>query len=354
VSRKWISAVIACALVGVAVADPNDLSGGVLVTHFDPEWFSYTYDPPAGGWCEMYSAYPIHGLEEVNAQIMSEGAWIWFVLAAWESEDKVWCGTEFGFGAYDPNPWVFYEYAPCFPVNGLEIPTPNWPGPNEGTAFVTAGDPWMGNWVPVYYFAGYNYGYAYGATIIQIDVDPPTAFCGFANCLNPPDVYAVDPWWRGGMGINMPGYVPGTVPPAGACCLPEPPGACEFLYGVECEMAGGTWLGAGIPCEPVNPCPQPGACCTGGICQVMLEPDCLLAGGTFQGAGTTCEPNPCPAVCCFEGPGPLHPCQILLEADCLAIPGFWHPEWTTCDPNPCEIYTPAGSTTWGRIKSMYR
>ncbi len=361
--RNWtagrlVTLALVTAIAGVfaqpAAADPTNLTGGILIAHYCPECFSYTYDPPAGGWCAAYEPYAIQSLEEVIAALpASLDAQLWYVLAAWEIENKTWCGTEFGIGDYDPAVYAFAECGVCAPGGFLEIPTAGWPGPNEGTAFVTTGTPWSGNWVPVYYFGGYSYAYTGSSTTIPLDVDPPTGFCGFSNCVNPPVLYEVGPEQRGIIGVNAPGYVPGwPLPPqTGACCLVEPLGACEELYEPECILAGGEWLGAGSTCNP-NPCPLPGACCIGGVCEVLLQASCELIQGTFQGELTTCDPNPCEAVCCHESGG--HVCEIMLQADCLAIQGFWHPEWTTCDPNPCEIYTPTEESSWGKIKSIYR
>ena len=89
--------------------------------------------------------------EQVNRIDGPDADAIWFVLAAWH-EDKEWCGVQFGFGDYDPNLFGVLEYWPVFPVEGLELPTSNWPGPSSGTAFVTTGNPWTGNYEPVYFF----------------------------------------------------------------------------------------------------------------------------------------------------------------------------------------------------------
>ncbi len=339
-------------LAACAWADPNELTDGVLVAHH-VEALPYSGEAPPGGWCAAYGAHAVSGLEQVVARL-SGGPDVWYVLAAWEYEAKTWGGTEFGFGAFDPAPFVFYESGACFPAAGLEIRTPGWPGPNEGTAVATTGDPWQGNWTPVYWFGGYTYGQGYGATIIPIDIDPPTGFCGFLNCMIPPRPFVVSPEKRGGMGVHMPGIVP-AFSESWACCLCNPCGACAMLTQHECAHAPGIWMGPGYTCEPVNPCPPcyPGACCIGGLCVVILAENCRLLGGTFQGIMTACEPNPCPAVCCHGLPSG-HECMILPEPDCLAMQGFWHPEWTACEPNPCEIYTPAESSSWGRIKGMYR
>jgi hypothetical protein len=217
----------------------------------------------------------------------------------------------------------------------------------EGTAFVVTGDPWTGNWVPVYTFGSYCYGYG-NSTLLPLATDPATGFVGFSNCMAPPASFFLEPDQLGALGINVDGVVPmwPVPPPEWACCLAT--GECIELTQVGCDQADGEWL-EGELCEPENPCPQPGACCVGGLCTVLFEQECVVAGGHWMGPGTGCDPNPCFAVCCFE-----HECAIILEADCLAGGGYWHPEWTSCDPNPCEIYTPAENTSWGTIKSMYR
>ncbi len=341
-------------VAGAAHADPSNLAGGVLLAHHVPE-LPYSTDPPpgTGDWCAEYDLYAIGSISEVIAQIdvTAYAPVVWYVIAAWPSEDKEWCGTEFGLADYDGYAFSFVEAFPCFPDEGLEIPTADWPGPLEGTAFVTTTAPWMGNWVPVYFFGGYAYAY-YGPQVMAIDVDPPTGFCGFGNCLAPPTQYEVDPMLRGAMGINTPGHIP-QLPELGACCYEY--GECQVLLEWECDELGGyLWL-PGVPCDP-NPCPPPplGACCFVGMCEVLLEEDCVLQGGQWLGGGTGCEPNPCEAVCCTDPAQQYHVCIITLEDDCAAQGGYWHPEEGSCDPNPCTIYTPADETSWGRIKGMYR
>jgi len=347
------------ALLGVATgawADENNLGYGVFFAHAQ-DALVYSTDPPAGGWCGQY--IPITDRLQVDSSLpyIGDGT-IWYVLAAWElnaGESKLWAGTEFGLGAYNVAAYGFAEAAVCAPAGFLEIPTAGWPGPNEGTAFVTTGTPWSGNFVPVYWFGGYSYYLTGLSTEIPISVDPPTGFCGMSNTQNPPISYTVGEPERGRMGVNAAGFVPAWpgMPEPAACCMPEPLGECRMLLEEDCLLAGGEWQGVGSVCEP-NPCEQPGACCIGGICEVMMRENCDILQGAFQGEGTTCDPNPCDAVCCFENPTSPHGCEIMLEAACAAAGGFWHPEWVTCNPNPCEIYTPADETSWGQIKNMYR
>ncbi len=328
-------------------ADVDNLEGGLLIAHYVDE-LVYSAGPPGEDWCEAYDAHAIHSLDEVRAEITTDDTLtvIWYVLAAWETEEKRWCAVEFGFGDYDEQVLQIVEAGPCFPDEGLELPSPGWPGPNEGTACV-ASPPWEGNFRPVYFFCADAYGYG-GATLVPIAEDPTTGYCGFANCPIPPDAYAVYEEQRGGLGVNTPGIVPPWPGPLdGACCFET--GECVLLSSQECQQSGGFWLGPEFDCWPVNPCPGPlGACCIGGECSMVTLEGCKLLGGTFYGGGN-CFPNPCFAVCCHD-----HLCKIDREQSCAQSGGIWHPEWTSCDPNPCTIYTPARATSWGRIKEMYR
>lgn len=189
-----------------AVADPNNLEDGVFIVHVPTIECMASGDPPAGGWCQRYqddcaisAAY-----EQVNRiDVTGYAPNFMFVLAAWE-EEKTWAGAEFGLGDFDPALFGFLDWAPCFQdyTLGLEIPTPGWPGPNEGVALAAGAVPWGGNYLPIYYFVGYAYGY-HGAGTIPLDVDPPTGFAGTANALIPATQYPVVCF--GALGINREG-----------------------------------------------------------------------------------------------------------------------------------------------------
>ncbi len=170
--------------------------------------------PPGGEPCNWFDTYGIQSAEEqVNSvTAVTYTPTIWFVVAAWP-ENKQWCGVEFGFADYAADLFAFYEYLPCFPGNGLEIPSPDWPGPNTGMACATTNEPWEGNYQNVYYFFGYAYGYGQ-AGILPLAQDPVTGFAGFANCLHPPELF--EPDCLGGLGVNMPGIdcAPDSCPPS--------------------------------------------------------------------------------------------------------------------------------------------
>ncbi len=181
-------------VTGSAAADPANLEGGAFLAHL-PTGMEYSSGPPAGGWCQEYwDHYRIEDCEDQVNRIETTEPVIWFILAAW-AEEKEWCGTEFGLGEYDPSTFSFTDHGPCWPEDGLEIPTASWPGPGEGTAIVTTGAHWEGNLVPVYYFAGY----AYEEGLLPLAVDPATGFVGTSNCESPPQAWAADS--LGGMGL---------------------------------------------------------------------------------------------------------------------------------------------------------
>jgi len=228
---------------GFAGADPQNLASGALITHDAGGWYR-SYGPD----CYNYFQFnPISSCEE-QVTTLQLGLRSWFVIAAFE-EDKEWCGVEFGFSNYDPDPMAIYEYGACYPEAGLEIPTPGWPGPNEGTAFVRTGTPWIGNWLPVYCFVVYAYDYTYGSTVVQLTPNPATGFGGFCNCTNPPQMY---PAALGGMGVNCPGVEVCWGWQVFVCCVDTD---CVLVHGEEeCTTLGGVFHPEWDTCGPPNPC----------------------------------------------------------------------------------------------------
>ncbi len=272
---------LACAGVP-ATADQHNLARGVMIAHHVPALL-YTSDPPGGSWCIAYAPHAIHSLAEVIDSILVAGVRpaVWYVVAAWEQEAKTWCEVDLGFGSYNPSAFDFTSAGPCFPDVGLEAPTPGWPGPNEGTAFAVLNQPWQGNWLPLYAFAGYAYGYGGLATSIHLDANPGTGAIGFRNCEPQSRFFAVGASRRGALGINMPGVTPAFPPPPyrSACCLWI--SECELMLEEECLAHGGVWMEEVTSCDP-NPCPLAGTCCIGGVGSWMSEENCKRVGGVFH------------------------------------------------------------------------
>jgi hypothetical protein len=278
---------------------------------------------------------------------------MWFIISAWD-EDKHWCTTQVGIEGYDTVVWQFQNNGPVYPggVSGLEIYTNNFPlgdplGGPSGVAFAPAGCPGdnsygPANFEPVWWFEGYAYGASYGAPVIQLGVDPSTAFGGWFNTLSPPGEFAATEF--GAMGVNTDGvWVCPDIPTTGACCILSD---CSIMTEAGCAAAGGEYQGDGTDCDP-NPCVV-GACCLSGECIVYTELECEAAAGVYQGDDTGCDPNPCPAVCCHGAD-----CYVLTEVECGEMGGVWHPEQPLCEP-PDFCIVPVRETTWGSIKAIYR
>jgi hypothetical protein len=333
---------LALALLGVAVganADPTNLEGGALITHYIPD-FVFSEDP-----CGDFYLNPLTNCDDQINRIDTTDyiTATWFVVASFYEEDKEWCGAQFGLSDYDPAAFYYLAFGPCYPPDGgLEIASTNWPGPNEGSAIVVTGTPWAGNFVPLYYFHGYAYAYE---TLIQLVPDPTVAtpFGGMGNCASPPEKWDAA---LGGIGINMDGTWVCGEPQIEyyVCCVGED--CYLFETEDECTAAGGEWYPDLQSCEP-NPCIVEAACCLMGDCIITTASGCEAIGGEFHEEWDSCEPNPCPlyGACCFDCE-----CELLYEEECVAQGGIF--VGGECVPNPCG--TPNETTSWGTIKSLYR
>jgi len=308
---KWMTVTALVALLSVTSpnADPADLGGGVFIAHH-PAALQFSTDPPAGGWCSEYSQ--AHAIESCEAQVNRIDSYdgvIWFVLAAW-TEAKQWCGTEFGLASFDPEAFAIIESGPCFPENGLELSTPNWPGPGEGTAFVVTDTPWAGNFVAVYYFAGY----AYSATAVSLTANPQTGSGGTANCSNPPETWPAEAFGAIGLFVDGISVCPDSV-------SANPPDSVVAV------------------------------CCVAELCYTLSVNDCLALGGSYHGEQVNCRANLCWEIreraCCLEG----GECILTNSASCLALGGDWIEDRSTCEPDPCG--TSDASTSWGTIKLVH-
>ena len=249
-----------------ANADPSDLSGGVFISHH-PSTLQFSSDPPPEGWCQHYlSNHAISTCEDQVNRIDTTDGSIWFVLAAWD-EAKSLRGIDFGLGLYTEANYSITAYGPCYPSQGLELSTPNWPGSSQGTSIVITDDVWSGSISPIYYFAGY----AYAEEIVPLGINQGTGFGGAVNCANPPTPYIIDDF--GAMGFFRNGV---------AVCPTD-----QFLGG------GGSGPSQG----------ETFACCTSGDCILTTTLDCETLGGIILDSAT-CDPNPCEALGAHWNSGP--------------------------------------------------
>ena len=311
--------------VGAAYPQVDNLTGGVFIFH-SPPGLVYT---DTEDYCATYATqWAIRSCDQQNPRVDSEDITVWYVLAAWDST-KHFCGVEFGLGAYDPDICGFVDNAQC-PASAQIIPYGAWPGPGTGVSMAAAGEPWDGNFIPVYFFAAY----AYAPGLVPLSVHPGTGFGGFANCLTPPTSYPA--YCFGAMGLFMPGvpccpvYVPQHV-----CCVGE---ECYLVSEEECAGMGGEWHPEWYSCEG-NPCQptQPHVCCVGQDCYLVLETECAQMGGVFHPGWNSCEGNPCNTpppthVCCVG-----ETCYVIREGQCTSMGGVFHADWDSCSPNPCRL-----------------
>jgi hypothetical protein len=337
----------ALALLGMAVgganADPTNLAGGAMITHYNPEYI-WSEDP-----CADYFLLPLTNCDDqVNRIDVSEFVTVvWYVIANF-AEDKTWCGCQFGFDNYDPAIMFFLDSSACYPPDGgLEIASSGWPGPLQGTAIVSTGAPWEGNWIPMYAFKAYAYGYG-NSGVVQLCPDPTVAvpFGGFGNCASPPEKWDAA---LGGMGVNADGtWVCGHPVENYVCCIEE---ECRIVNSEdECIGLGGVFHPEWDSCDP-NPCEyERWACCLFGECVLATQDECDAIGGLFM-PGIGCDPNPCMpwGACCFY---PGCECVLLYQDECEGQGGTFNGA-PSCDPNPCPG-SPTAPSSWGSIKTLYR
>lgn len=160
-SFTWKACVRGLALIilalglGSSSSPADDLTKGVLLVHH-PVGLQYSLGTDYCAYAHDSLSFP-NCWEDVNPSVPADTtSSVWYVIAAW-GESKAFAGIEFGFGSYDEDAYVFTDYGPCFPSAGMEIPDGDWPGPLTGTTLTATTTPWEGEFVPVYYFAGYGY-----------------------------------------------------------------------------------------------------------------------------------------------------------------------------------------------------
>jgi len=328
----------------VTQADPNDLSGGAFIAHYEA---AIQYTDAGFSGCEEYKTS--HSIEDCASQVnqMSVEGGVWFVLATWTA-NKTWAGVQFGID-YTVDGTYIIDYGVCGTGEVLEVPSGEWPSPQTGISLAATTESWTGNFEPVYWF--YNYAYGVENDLVAIIPDPfGQSGSGFAGCANESQVeYEFDEENLGGMGLGTEGiYVCPEESAIGACCLPG--GGCQLLTQGECAAAGGDFQGAEIPCSP-NPCPVTWACCYNGDCFMVTQEDCEDVFGAVWYEWENCATFSCPATsaCCFG-----QTCYLLPETECLDLGGEWIPGSVNCIPNPCGGTSPANDTSWGSIKAMYR
>ncbi|MFC1573297.1 right-handed parallel beta-helix repeat-containing protein [Candidatus Eisenbacteria bacterium] len=242
-----------CTLAGgdwledITECSPNPCSAGYLL-----DGVFIVHAPPRLQWssgvdfCQLYiDDYAISSSHEqvtrIDPDTTSGASSIWYVIAAWD-RPREFCSVQFGLGAYDEDIFAFRDTGPCS-GGGLEVPSNGWPGAYEGTLVVHQ-DHWSGNYVPVYWFAGY--GYYEGR--IPLSIDETQGFGGFTSCDGTPVSY--DAMCFGALGVFTSGSACYHSGDLHACCVND---ICSLISQVECGDLGGDWYPQCITCDP-NPC----------------------------------------------------------------------------------------------------
>jgi hypothetical protein len=361
-------ALLALSVLGtaVAVADPYDLYPGALIAHAPPGLAFSSELEDVGDYYSEHAAITSCD-QQVNRIDIADQPMVWYVLLAW-LEPKYWCGFEFGLGDFVAGPagYLITAHGVCDAPGGvtLSIPTENWPGPNQGIAMACT-EPevdfaWAGNFVPMYWFAGY----AYAAQVIPLGPNPPTRKVAVLQLPEHGEHAEVDFCLEasgivGAMGMLMDGIpaCPGIDPTA--CCLPGD--ECLMLTPEDCLARGGL----AHPCAVCDPgfCSVRWACCIDEMCFALSVAECEVYGGYWLEGGTCIESggevecsNPCrgcgdPYMACCLSDGCVN---VSTEGQCSALGGTLHPEegceapGFSCGPDP------VGRMTWGAVKALYR
>lgn len=140
-----------------------------------------------------------------------------------------------------------------------------------------------------------------------------------ANCNGPFDVFSP--------GVTDCGLVSCAIE-AGACC-DTTTGLCTEELAVDC-VGGGLMYTAGMECTMVSCVVATGACCVGGTCSVETPSACQLAGGSYLGTGVPCDGD-------VDGDGTFAVCGD----DCPTDPG-------KSDPGLCGCFIPDSEPNCGQ------
>ncbi|MEZ4649219.1 MAG: hypothetical protein R3E97_10660 [Candidatus Eisenbacteria bacterium] len=305
--------------------------GGTLLVHASPD-LTYT---------SGFDYVPLFDLtrceDAVTSLPASEETHVWWVVAAFPpSSSPLLAGVSFSV-AYSDFEVVLVDAGSNA---DFEIHSPDWPGPSSGTT-ITWSSPRTEHLVPVYWFAGYQYGSAPAVFRVTDDLRGGQEFAdGYPPLATLDEAVAFGSLTLGGAGeapacpqdlqfgaCSLPGQYPpcrvlterscreiGGVWTAGgdcglrACCLPN--GVCQLFSRRTCEERDGEFLDGS--CEPF-PCDVRGACCLDDSCEDLVESECLVLGGTFRGGDSKCESIECQETCA-PNPAPLGETMVAFDS----------------------------------------
>ncbi len=342
----WTEIALFLLLISAVIASPAHAgrnAGGALVMHSSDMGSQYRLD-----FC---SEWPLPATcEELDTQVdraQGEEVIVW-VVAAFPAGSSPGV-TALQFGLYG-DVTSYYMYFAC-PTGSIEASDDLWPQPGTGDV-ITFAAPVYDRLYKVYWFDIFSP--PPGAILSTGPYPHGSMQAEFVDDSNPPEIdvcanFGTLRW--GGPGEN---YCPDSVPSPGACCLPS--AECTITHLLDCQDAGGNWLGEGTACDPF-PCPI--ACCIpSGGCRMVTEAECAAAGGWPVAQGIGCDAYTCMGACCTGGD-----CTLTWYELCQGAGQDFMGPGTVCDAYICgtsgvedDPSNPPVSkpSTWGRVKSLYR
>jgi len=289
--KKFLMALVVLAIAsGPALAGPNE-NGQLMVHNTGVAWSTDPFPTVQPACLEIVNTVEMAGTPAAQSVPVVWKVYAVFPLA--NSPRLMTVGWGINFNPVADGGVVIEQNGPAGP-GVFNIVSAGWP-PALGS---TAGDVGMSftdstrisHVTECWWFSGYAYAGSLGE---------PQMFSVVPNIFSINQIFGDDAFpsnadpitGYGRLGFGQPGYTycpTGIV--TGACCFTT--GVCEMLSAVDCQTAGGSFLGG--DCTPVL-CPviKYGACCVGTACNVVTAAACTNAGGNYFGDDTTCEPTPC-------------------------------------------------------------
>jgi hypothetical protein len=134
-----------------------DAPNGVFIAHHPPglqfsnwgDWYdNYQNDHAITRWDQQHNRIDFDGNRNDSS--------LWYVIVAFEDTTS-WYGAGFGLGDFDPEIYRFTSWGPTSAHRTRAQASHGWPAPNAGITITAEDEGWRGNYLPIYYFAGYAY-----------------------------------------------------------------------------------------------------------------------------------------------------------------------------------------------------
>jgi hypothetical protein len=317
-----------CPVLGPPDFPPGSNPNGAIIVHTND---SYNYLSTTV--CTTTLGQPTGCAEAITRTDKATAAVVWLLASFLPMASPAVASVYFGINYDDTALDVTPKFGPCGPPGTVEAPDDGWPGDMTAGNSVGFGWPIIGNTLFRFYYFKVDDTVGEIGPFLCSAINPTGGFAAFFDNSFPPGGNEITEfgcvrWYDAGLN-----HCPTIQLDRGACCLVT--GECLFIEQAQCAGLPGfiSWT-VNQPCVPDNPCAQPGACCDleTGACEFTLQANCI-APRVFVG-GECLPVNPCPrkGACCEPVTGV---CTYVLQAQCVA-PSVWHPEWA-CNPSNCPV-----------------